>query len=86
MKNDLQHLEYSIDLKIIHLSSQLKFEDDLRISNMFSGEGEMVQFADKLYPTGNVEDWLLEVENMMRKSLREILFDALQAYPEVRML
>eukprot|EP00794_Sanderia_malayensis_P012733 gene12733-14038_t len=63
--------------------AKLKFEDDLRISNMFSAEGEMVQFVDQLYPTGNVEDWLLEVENMMRKSLKEILFDALQAYSEM---
>ena len=62
---------------------QLKFEDDLRISNMYSAEGEMVQFSEKLYPTGNVEDWLLEVENTMRSSLREILYQALQEYGDV---
>ena len=62
---------------------QLKFEDDLRISSMYSAEGEMVQFAEKLYPAGNVEDWLLEVERTMKSSLREILFQALQEYGEV---
>ena len=50
---------------------------------MYSAEGEMVQFAEHLYPTGNVEDWLLEVENTMRSSLREILFQALQEYADV---
>jgi len=62
--------------------AKLKFEDDLRISNMYSAEGEMVKFAENLYPTGNVEDWLLEVENTMKSSLREILFQALQEYAE----
>ena len=50
---------------------------------MWSGEGENVPFHEPLYPTGNVEDWLLEVENMMRGSLREILRRALEKYPEV---
>ena len=68
------------------LPLQLTFEDDLRISNMHSAEGEVVPFHEKLYPTGNVENWLLEVENMMKSSLRDILFNALQDYPEVRYL
>ena len=63
---------------------QLSFEEDLRISSMFSGEGECVPFSNNLYPTGNVEDWLLEVENTMRGSLREILNRALLAYAEVK--
>lgn len=62
---------------------QLSFEEDLRISSMFSGEGECVPFSNNLYPTGNVEDWLLEVENTMRGSLREILHRALLEYAEV---
>ena len=63
---------------------QLSFEEDLRISSMFSGEGECVPFSNSLYPTGNVEDWLLEVENTMRGSLREILHRALLEYAEVK--
>ena len=50
---------------------------------MHSGEGEKVPFSERLYPTGNVEDWLLEVERVMKSSLKDILFDALQAYHEV---
>ena len=65
-------------------SIQLSFEEDLRISSMFSGEGECVPFSTNLYPTGNVEDWLMEVENTMRGSLREILHRALLVYPEVK--
>ena len=63
---------------------QLSFEEDLRISSMFSGEGECVPFSNSLYPSGNVEDWLLEVENTMRGSLREILRRALLEYAEVK--
>ena len=50
---------------------------------MHSGEGEIVPFAEKLYPTGNVEDWLCEVERVMKGSLREILSQALEAYADV---
>ena len=50
---------------------------------MYSAEGEIVEFAEKLYPSGNVEDWLLEVERIMKSSLREILYQALQEYAEV---
>lgn len=50
---------------------------------MYSGEGEMVPLSEKLYPNGNVEDWLLEVERVMKESLRKILGDALEEYPKV---
>lgn len=50
---------------------------------MFSGEGESVEFSSQLYPTGNVEDWLLEVENTMKGSLRDILRTALGVYEEM---
>ena len=51
---------------------------------MHSGEGEVVPFSEKLYPTGNVEDWLCEVERVMKGSLREILRQSLEAYDEVK--
>ena len=50
---------------------------------MFSGEGEAVPFCETLYPTGNVEDWLLEVERVMRISLKKIIEDSLINYKEV---
>lgn len=69
---------------IFFTTSQLTFEEDLQISEMHSGEGEVVPFSEKLYPTGNVEDWLCEVERVMKGSLREILRQSLDAYNEVR--
>ena len=51
---------------------------------MFSGEGEVVPFKEVLYPRGNVEDWLLRVEEVMKESLRVIFGEAYQQYSEVR--
>ena len=51
---------------------------------MYSADGEDVDFTEELYPRGNVEDWLLEVERVMKESLRTTLGKALIAYPEVR--
>ena len=62
---------------------QLQFEEDLEITKMFSGDGECVPFTETLYPKGNVEDWLLEVERVMRKSLKQIIEDSLKDYKEV---
>ena len=59
---------------------QITFADDLKITEMISGEGEKVPFTERLYPEGNVEDWLLEVERVMRESLRKILSDSLEDY------
>ena len=50
---------------------------------MFSGEGEVVPFCETLYPKGNVEDWLLEVERVMRLSLKKIIEASLKDYKEV---
>jgi len=47
---------------------------------MFSSN---VPFCETLYPRGNVEDWLLEVESVMRASLKSIIRDSLQEYVEV---
>ena len=63
---------------------QLKFEEDLAITKMYSGEGEEIDFSEVLYPKGNVEDWLLEVERVMRESLKAIIGESLVNYLEVR--
>lgn len=62
---------------------QLKFEEDLKITRMYSAEGEDVAFMETLYPTGNVEDWMLEIERCMKESLRIIIRDSLKDYKEV---
>ena len=41
------------------------------MTNMTSGEGEVVEFSESLYPTGNVEDWLGEVERTMMESVKQ---------------
>ena len=43
----------------------------------------MVPFSETLYPTGDVEYWLLEVERVMRGSLKQIIGDSLVDYQEV---
>ena len=53
---------------------------------MFSSDGEEVDFQEVMYPTGNVEDWMSELERIMRETLRITLKKALAAYPEVRIL
>lgn len=50
---------------------------------MFSGEGEEVPFCEVMYPKGNVEDWLLEVEKLMRLSLKKIIEVSLNDYHQV---
>lgn len=68
----------------LKLFLQLRFEEDLQITRMYSGEGEEVEFrGKKLYPTGNVEDWMLEIENCMKESLRLIIEDSLVDYEKV---
>ena len=50
---------------------------------MYSGEGEEVPFTESMYPKGNVEDWLLNVETTMRSSLKQIIKDSLDDYVNV---
>jgi len=63
---------------------KVKFESDMRISTMFSAENEEVQFKANIYPTGNVEDWMLEIERVMKESLRVIIRDSLEDYKTVK--
>ncbi|OHT02341.1 Dynein heavy chain family protein [Tritrichomonas foetus] len=59
----------------------LTFEEDLKMTAMNSCEGEHVPFVRSLYPEGNVEHWLLEVEAVMRETLKDILGKAVAEYP-----
>lgn len=62
---------------------KLKFEKDLKITKIYSAEFEEIDFRETLYPVGNVEDWMCEIERNMRQSLREIISDALKIYKKV---
>uniref|UniRef100_A0A8D3C1H3 Dynein, axonemal, heavy chain 1 n=1 Tax=Scophthalmus maximus TaxID=52904 RepID=A0A8D3C1H3_SCOMX len=43
---------------------------DLKITHMYSGEGEEVELFLPVWPTGNVENWLKHVELSMKSTLR----------------
>jgi len=63
--------------------SQLHFMPDKRIKAMMSVEGERVEFNNLLDPNNKqVEDWLGEVEIMMQESVRKVLLDSINTYPE----
>lgn len=57
---------------------ELRFEDDLRITKMYSAEYEEVVLRPAIYPEGNVENWLGQVEDAMCGTLREIITEALE--------
>lgn len=59
----------------------LTFEEDLKMTEMNSCENEKVPFVRHLYPEGNVEHWLLEVEAVMRETLRDVMKKAVEQYP-----
>ncbi|KAI9175897.1 hypothetical protein H9P43_006261 [Blastocladiella emersonii ATCC 22665] len=61
--------------------TQLEFEKDNRITAMYSADGECVKFHEPFYPQGNVEEWLMRVENTMKSSLRDVLKHAIADYP-----
>uniref|UniRef100_H2Z3M7 Dynein axonemal heavy chain 7 n=1 Tax=Ciona savignyi TaxID=51511 RepID=H2Z3M7_CIOSA len=57
-----------------------------QLKAMFSSEGELVEFVDLISTSaarGSVEKWLLQVEDMMLKSVRDVIIRANQAYQEV---
>uniref|UniRef100_A0ABM5FKE2 Dynein axonemal heavy chain 1 isoform X3 n=1 Tax=Pogona vitticeps TaxID=103695 RepID=A0ABM5FKE2_9SAUR len=61
--------------------ARLLFQEDLKITHMYSAEGEEVKLFVSIYPTGNVEDWLLEVEKIMKASVRDNIERAIRVYP-----
>ncbi|XP_069062696.1 dynein axonemal heavy chain 1 [Pleurodeles waltl] len=62
--------------------AKLMFQPDLQITHMYSGEGEEVQLSTGIYPTGNVEDWLLEVERVMKASVRDYIERSIKVYKQ----
>ncbi|XP_053376707.1 dynein axonemal heavy chain 3-like [Mercenaria mercenaria] len=66
--------------------SQLSFDVDKVITAMESAENEVVPFAKKIVPAqakGLVERWLLQVEEVMKLSLKEVSLKATEAYPKI---
>merc|ERR1719174_2317414 len=63
---------------------KLKFASDkgADINGMVSGEGEEIPFYKPLKARGNVEKWLLDVEDWMCKTVHHICKEGHKAYPE----
>ena len=60
--------------------ASLEFSSDNKIMAMFSGEGEKVCLQEPFYPKGPVEEWLLKVEDQMRKSINKVIQDGISTY------
>lgn len=63
--------------------AQLKFDEEKKIHGMYSSEKEHVPFSQVIDPVasrGNVEEWLLKVEEVMLISVKEIIEKSLQDY------
>ena len=59
----------------------VKFEQDLSITQMISPEKESVPMMDPVDPVEkSVEDWMLEVEGMMRLSIHHVMDLAIKDY------
>ncbi|KAM9533492.1 LOW QUALITY PROTEIN: dynein axonemal heavy chain 1 [Guaruba guarouba] len=61
--------------------AQLLFQEDLQITHMYSA-GEEVKLLVPIYPTENVEDWLLEAEKTMKASVPDNIERSTGVYPE----
>uniref|UniRef100_K3W9Z0 AAA+ ATPase domain-containing protein n=1 Tax=Globisporangium ultimum (strain ATCC 200006 / CBS 805.95 / DAOM BR144) TaxID=431595 RepID=K3W9Z0_GLOUD len=88
----LSILSESKDVKLVqpHLKKcfegvvSVEFQEDLTITAMISAEGEKVGMSKPVNPVGkNVEHWMTEVEEMMRVSIREVMFNSIQDYPKI---
>ena len=65
--------------------ARLEFDNELKIHGMYSVEGELVPYPDIIDPVlskGAVEDWLIQVETVMLKSIKKIIEDSRTAYTQ----
>lgn len=61
--------------------AKLEFDSKLDILSMFSSEGEKITFTDHISTSearGAVEKWLLQVQDVMLKSIREVCAKAME--------
>jgi len=69
--------------------SRVKFSDKDEVYGMLSAEGEDVDFITKIDVNagdkkGNVEKWMLEIETIMRKTLRQLCSESLKDYAKTK--
>jgi dynein heavy chain len=61
----------------------LEFDDEKKIHGMYSVEGEYVPYTrviDPIASKGQVEDWLVQVEEVMLKSVKQVIEQSYQDY------
>jgi len=62
---------------------KLKFDEEKKIHGMYSIEGEYVPYSriiDPIASKGAVEDWLVQVEEVMLKSVKQVVEHSYQDY------
>ncbi|KAF3428960.1 hypothetical protein E2986_10958 [Frieseomelitta varia] len=62
---------------------EVRFEEDLQITRMYSAEREEVMLHPPMYPLRSVEYWLGDLETVMRNTLRKMIEDALSVVKEI---
>lgn len=65
--------------------AKLSFTEDRDITEMKSSEGEIVGLTDIISTSsarGQVEKWLLELETIMKKSIRSKIMEAINDFLE----
>lgn len=55
----------------------MRFEDDLKITRMYSAEEEEVALTPTVRPIGGVESWLVYVEASMKNTVRTVFGSSL---------
>ena len=69
--------------KVFENINEVKFDSDKKILAMKSAEKEEVDFVKHVDPKKkNVEDWMGELENMMRLSVRQAMINAIDDFPK----
>ena len=69
--------------------AKVQFSDKDEVYGMISAEGEIVTLCKKIDVNegdkkGNVEKWMLEIEVIMRKTLRQLCCDSLKDYSKTK--
>ena len=60
--------------------NKLEFQPDLKMTAMFSGEGERVPFKIAHYPEGSVEFWMNDILNEMKDTVQWTICEACKDY------
>ena len=68
--------------------NKVKFESDLKITELISAEGEIVRMDKPVDPEnpankGNVERWLLEIESIQWDSIRTLTVASIEEYTKI---